>query len=88
MEWDLYILKKIEFSVFATILDAILDFSARHQVCQFMPAVSETTNITEHFGTNTSSSTGWGGGNPGSQIFGWDCHPTNTNGDPIERGIQ
>ena len=43
--------EKIEFSVFATILDAILDFTARHQLCQFMPAVSETTNITEHFGT-------------------------------------
>ena len=51
IEWDLYILKKKEFSVFATILDAILDFSACHQLCQFMPAVSETTNITEHFGT-------------------------------------
>ena len=41
-----------------------------------MPAVSETTNITEHFGTFTSSSTGVGGGGPGSQIFGPDCHPT------------
>ena len=44
-------IEKIEFSVFATILDAILDFSARHQLCQFMPTVSETTNITEHVGT-------------------------------------
>ena len=33
IEWDLNILKKkkIEFYVFATILDSILDFSARHQ---------------------------------------------------------
>ena len=35
--------KKIFFSFLLTILDAILDFSARHQLCQFMPAVSETT---------------------------------------------
>ena len=52
IEWDLYILKKNRiFCFFATILGAILDFSARHKLCQFMPAVSETTNITDHFGT-------------------------------------
>ena len=42
IEWDIYFEKKKGFSVFATILDAILDFSAHHQLCQFMPAVSET----------------------------------------------
>ena len=36
--------------VLATILDAILDFSARHQLCQFMPVVSETTDYAKHFG--------------------------------------
>ena len=30
-------------------LAAILDFSARHHLCQFMPAVSETTDNREHF---------------------------------------
>ena len=31
-------------------LATILDFSARHQLCQFMPAVSETTDYAEHLG--------------------------------------
>ena len=31
-------------------LAAILDFSVRHHLCQFMPAVSETTENVEHFG--------------------------------------
>ena len=30
-------------------LAAILVFSARHHLCQFMPAVSETTDNREHF---------------------------------------
>ena len=30
-------------------LAAILDFSVRHHLCQFMPAVSETTENVEHF---------------------------------------
>ena len=33
----------------AAMLAAILDFSARHHLCQFMPAVSETTDNREHF---------------------------------------
>ena len=37
-------------SSMAAILDAILDFSVRHHLCQFMPAVLKTTNIQEHFG--------------------------------------
>ena len=31
-------------------LVAILDFSARHHLCQFMPAVSKTIENEEHFG--------------------------------------
>ena len=31
-------------------LAAILDFSVRHHLFQFMPAVSETTENVEHFG--------------------------------------
>ena len=48
IEWDSYILKKKKKVFLATILNAILDFSARHQLCQFMPAVSETTDYGEH----------------------------------------
>ena len=44
-----YIANKLGFSYLSAILDAILDFSARHHVCQFMPAVSFTSNYTEHF---------------------------------------
>ena len=39
--------KKIE-KIFLELLDAILDFSAGHQLCQFMPAVSETTDHAKH----------------------------------------
>ena len=48
----------------ATILDAFLDFSARHQLCQFMPAVSETTDYAEYFGIWHVLFYG-GGGGPG-----------------------
>ena len=41
-----YIANKLGFSYLAAILDAILDFSARHYLCQFMPAVSYTTDYT------------------------------------------
>jgi hypothetical protein len=34
----------------AAILAAILDFFDRHHFCQFMPVVSYTTGINEHFG--------------------------------------
>ena len=44
-----YIANKSWFSYLAAILDAILDFSARHHLCQFMPAVSYTTDYTKHF---------------------------------------
>ena len=44
-----YIANKLEFSYFAAMLDAILDFSAFHKLCKFMPAVSFTTDNTEHF---------------------------------------
>ena len=44
-----YIANKLGFSYLAAILDAILDFSARHHLSQFMPAVSYTTDFTEHF---------------------------------------
>ena len=37
---------RIEFST----LDAILDFSSRHHLCQFMPVVSETTEHAKRFG--------------------------------------
>ena len=42
-----YIANKLGFSYLAAILDAILDFSARHHLCQFMPALSYTTDYTE-----------------------------------------
>ena len=45
-----YIANNLGFSYLAAILDAILDFSARHHLCQFMLAVSYTTDYTEHFG--------------------------------------
>ena len=45
-DWDSY----FEFSTFATILDAILDFRVCHQFHQFMLAVSDTTDRAEHFG--------------------------------------
>ena len=64
---------KSGFSTLAAILDAILDFSARQHVCQFMPAVSHTTDYAEHFGYNKFCYTGA----PGPNIFGLDCHPTN-----------
>ena len=35
--------KYLVFSYLATMFDAILDFLARHRLCQFMPAVSYTT---------------------------------------------
>jgi hypothetical protein len=38
------------FPFIAAILDAILDFFYRHHLCQFIPAVLETTNVWEHFG--------------------------------------
>ena len=44
-----YVANKLGISYLAAILDAILDFSARHLLCQFMPAVSYTTDYTEHF---------------------------------------
>ena len=44
-----YIANKLGFSYLAAMLEAILDFSARHHLCQFMPAVSYTTDYTEHF---------------------------------------
>ena len=34
----------------AAILDAILDFSERHNFSKFMPAVSDTIENTQHFG--------------------------------------
>ena len=37
-------------NTFATILDAILDFSVCHLLYQFMLAVSDTTDHAEHFG--------------------------------------
>ena len=51
-------------------LRVILDFSARHHLCQFMPAVSETTENVEHFdighillyaGGGGGGGGGWGG---------------------------
>ena len=70
-EWDSYILKKIEFSFFATILDAILDFSARHQLCQFMPQFQKQQTLSNILVHNTSCSKVcmWGGGGPGSQVL-------------------
>ena len=44
-----YIANKLGFSYLAAILDAILDFSARHHLWQFMLAVLFTTDYTEHF---------------------------------------
>ena len=41
---------KLGFSTLATVLDAILDFSARDHLYQFMPGVSHTTGYEEHFG--------------------------------------
>ena len=40
-------------------LATILDFSARHQLCQGMLAVSETRDHAEHLVYDTSCSTGW-----------------------------
>ena len=48
-DWDSYF-EYPEFSTFATILDAILDFSICHQLYQFMLAVSDTSDRAEHFG--------------------------------------
>ena len=44
-----YIANKVVFSYFAAIFDAILDFSACHQLFKVMPAVPETTDIVKHF---------------------------------------
>ena len=46
---DTCIANKLGFSYLAAILDPILDFSARHHLCQFMRAVSYITDYTEHF---------------------------------------
>ena len=57
----------------AAMLAAILDFSVRHHLCQFMPAVSESKENGEHFGI-------WHillyVGGPGSQFFNLVSHPT------------
>ena len=58
-------------SVYATILDAILEFSASHQLCQFMPAVSDLQTLPNILVDSISYSTG----GSGFQIFGPDCHP-------------
>ena len=63
------------FSNLAVMLDAILDFSARHHLCQFMPAVSCTTDCAEHFVSNKFCYTE----DPGPDIFGLYCNPTNSN---------
>ena len=63
---ELIYLEKNKIFFLATILDAILDFSARHQLFQFMPAVSETKDYAEHFGIwHVLFYGGWGGGGPG-----------------------
>ena len=49
-----------------SMLAAILDFSARHHLCQFMPAVSETTDNREHF--NIRGGGGGGGGGEGWRV--------------------
>ena len=59
---ELIYLEKNKIFFLATILDAFLDFSARHQLCQFMPAVSETTDYAEHFGIWHVLFYGLGGG--------------------------
>ena len=41
---------KSGFPTLAAMLDAILDLSVRHHLCQFMPAVSHTTDYAEYFG--------------------------------------
>ena len=63
-------------------LVAILDFSARHHLCQFMPAVSETTDNREHFDIWHILLYGGGGGGGGSGLplervaSFTHCHPT------------
>ena len=41
---------KSGFSTLAAMLDAMLDFSTRHHLCQFIPAVSHRTDYAEQFG--------------------------------------
>ena len=64
-------------------LAAILDFSARHHLCQFMPAVSETTDNREHFDIYDTGVGGGGGGRgagsglPLERVASFThCHPT------------
>ena len=59
----------------ATILDAVLDFSARHRLCQFMPAVSETIERAKKLGEGVA-----GSGLPLEIVaFLAHSHPTNQN---------
>ena len=60
-------------------MDAILDFSARHQLCQFMPAVSETTDYAEHFGIWHVLFYGGGGSRLPLEIVAFSAHSHPTN---------
>ena len=50
IQWKSYMANKSGFSNLVAMLDAILGFTARHHLCQFMPAVSHTTDYVELFG--------------------------------------
>ena len=64
----------------AAMLAAILDFSACHHLCQFMQAVSETTDNRELFIYDIMLYVGWGWGwswLPLERVASFThCHPT------------
>ena len=68
---------------------AILDFSARHHLCQFMPAVSETIGSVGNILMYDTSCCTFGRGTVGlplerGAIFS-HCHPTNVLGDGLDK---
>ena len=75
IEWGLYILQKLNFlflcpyrmpSWISQIAISYANLCRQFQKLQILP------NLLVY---NTSCSVGGGGGGPGSQIFGLDCHP-------------
>ena len=76
-------LEKNKIFFLATILDAILDFSARHQLCQFMPQFQKLQTMPNSFVYDTSCSTGGGGGGSGLPLeivaFLAHSHPTKSS---------